>query len=86
MQLSTMWTTRASVRLQILRRRGMWYETWLRDTARNLGGLQEPQRLADAKCEDVRPTPSLLSGQPHSCIAPQRPEDVWLAAEWRSQC
>lgn len=60
--------------LQILRRRGMWYETWLQDTSRNLGGLQEPQRLADAKCEDVRPTLRLLfsSCSPSLC-SPVKP-------------
>ena len=34
----------------------MWYETWVQDTVRNLGGLREPDKLNSAKCEDVRPS------------------------------
>ena len=51
--------------LQILRRHGMWYETYVQDTVRNLGGLQEADKLESAQCEDVSPH----ALQPHVCHA-----------------
>ena len=39
--------------VQILRRRGLWYDTWLQDISRNLEGMEEPDKLPFAKCTDV---------------------------------
>ena len=40
--------------MQILRRRGMWYDTWMQDISKNLEGMQEPDKLPYAKCSEVR--------------------------------
>ena len=39
--------------MQILRRRGLWYDTWMQDISKNLEGMEEPDKLPFAKCTDV---------------------------------
>ena len=72
--------TEADLAGQIMRRRGMWYDTYMQDINRHLDGMEEPERMSYVGCHEVGTCDDGLTGPICTCAKLHAPAVISAGA------